>query len=315
MVEVVRARSEGFEAVEEMWRRFVPSARLERPEHAESAALEWTSVEAEGLSVIGYELTARVRSAISPENELVACRVAARDGCVRTGGKKLDISQPWACATGDSADAAWHGRAVVRALVFDIDSAQEIARQITGDDGLVLRVKDAAPRSRAHAAHWERVYQYVFASFAPLSGVDVDPIIVAELRRHALHTTLMTFRTSFLESLEKTAQARPAPATVRRAMAYMDAHAREPITIDDVAAAVRISTRGLQAAFSRATGTTPSDYLRAIRLSGAHDELMAGAPGTVAEVARRWGFNHPSRFAAYYRARYGRSPHQVSRLR
>lgn len=314
MVEVLRARSEGFDAVEEMWQRFVPSARLQRPESPESAVLDWTSVETDGLSVVGYELTARVRSAMQPEGQLVACRVATRDGWVSTSRHRLNVAEPWVCGNG-SAQAGWEERAVVRALVFDMEFAQDVARQMSGDDRLVLGVTEAAPRSRAHAAYWERAYQYVFASFAPLPEVEADPLIVAELRRHALHTTLMSFPTTFLASIERTAQARPAPSTVRRAMAFMDAHAHEPITVDDVAAAARISTRGLQAAFHRATGTTPSDYLRAVRLSGAHEELISGAPGTVAEIARRWGFNHPSRFAAYYRARYGRAPYETARMR
>jgi AraC-like DNA-binding protein len=315
MVRVTRARTEGFDAVEQLWRRFVPSARLESPDTAEQAALDWISVESDGLSVVGYELTAGVHSAIRPEGQLMACRVAARDGWVRAEGRPMDVSLPWVCADRSTAEAGWQGRAVVRALVFDLQHAQEVARQIAGDDDLILRVRDPAPRSRVHGAHWERVYQYVFSSFAPLSGIDVDPLIVSELGRHALHTTLMTFRTTFLESLEKTAQTRPAPATVRRAMTYMDSHAREPITIDDVAAAVGISTRGLQAAFHRATGTTPSVYLRAVRLSGVHEELLAGAPGTVAEIARRWGFHHPSRFASFYRGRYGVSPHETASTR
>lgn len=95
----------------------------------------------------------------------------------------------------------------------------------------------------------------------------------------------------------------------------MEANAREAITVDDVARAVHISTRGLQYAFKRATGEAPTTYLRRVRLSGAHADLLRGDDSRVAEIARRWGFASPSRFAVHYRATYGRSPGDVVKMR
>lgn len=98
---------------------------------------------------------------------------------------------------------------------------------------------------------------------------------------------------------------------MRRAIAYIEEHAHEPITVDDVALAAGISTRGLQYAFRRAMGVTPTEYLRSERLARAHAELREGARAPVAEVARRWGFASPSRFAKHYREAYGCSPRQT----
>ncbi|GAA3119608.1 hypothetical protein GCM10020001_044720 [Nonomuraea salmonea] len=48
-------------------------------------------------------------------------------------------------------------------------------------------------------------------------------------------------------------------------------------------------------------------------MAGAHEELRAGDPATltVTSVAARWGFFHPGRFAASYRAVYGRTPSET----
>lgn len=133
------------------------------------------------------------------------------------------------------------------------------------------------------------------------------------MQRHALIATLSAFPTSFHDALARSAQTRAAPATVRRAISYIHTHASEPITVDDVARAARISTRGLQYAFRRALDVSPTEYLRDVRLAGAHEELRRLDAPRVAEIARRWGFASASRFAAHYRARYGRTPAQTSR--
>ncbi|WP_320779036.1 helix-turn-helix domain-containing protein [Streptomyces sp. CRN 30] len=106
------------------------------------------------------------------------------------------------------------------------------------------------------------------------------------------------------------------PATVRRALSYMEAHAARPLTVGDLAGAVGISVRALQQAFARHRGTTPMSELRRVRLAHAHRELRAADPtrgATVAEIAHRWGFGRADRFAAAYRRVYGVPPSRTLR--
>ena len=103
---------------------------------------------------------------------------------------------------------------------------------------------------------------------------------------------------------------------VRLACQFMRAHAHLDIGLDDIARAASLSNRGLQHAFKRQLDTTPLAYLRAVRLTRAHDELLATPPGprmTVNEIARRWHFSHHSRFAALYRETYGHYPAEAMR--
>jgi AraC-like DNA-binding protein len=107
-----------------------------------------------------------------------------------------------------------------------------------------------------------------------------------------------------------------APAAIRRAVAFIDAHAADPITLDQIAAAAGLSGRALQAGFRRHYDTTPTRYLLKVRLEHAHRDLQAADPttgATVAGIARRWGFPDPSRFTAAYRASYGQPPNRTLR--
>ncbi|MFJ4221352.1 helix-turn-helix transcriptional regulator [Curtobacterium luteum] len=100
---------------------------------------------------------------------------------------------------------------------------------------------------------------------------------------------------------------------MRRAVAFVDEHAREPITVADVADACGLSERGLQDLFRRRLGVTPTRYLREVRLDRVHLELLVRRSGvvTVHDVAHRWQFAHLGRFAASYRARFGEHPHET----
>jgi AraC-like DNA-binding protein len=105
----------------------------------------------------------------------------------------------------------------------------------------------------------------------------------------------------------------PAAARTRfaRAEAFLLEHAREPITVADIAEAAGLSVRGVQAAFNRHHGITPLAYLRHIRLLLAREQLESDSDLSVAEVARWAGFAHLGRFAGAYRDEFGELPRQT----
>ncbi|MFE0019367.1 helix-turn-helix transcriptional regulator [Amycolatopsis sp. NPDC059021] len=106
------------------------------------------------------------------------------------------------------------------------------------------------------------------------------------------------------------------PVAVRRAITFIDDHAHEDISAADIAATARTTIRAVQHAFRRHLGTTPMEYLRQARLQHAHQELLAADPttgATVTEIAARWGFFHPGRFAHHYRTAYGCPPYDWQR--
>lgn len=124
-------------------------------------------------------------------------------------------------------------------------------------------------------------------------------------------SVLATFPSTLTEYLDRhDTRAAGATAAIRRAMHHIDEHLQEPVTLADIAAAARLSVRGLQDGFQRHLGTTPMRYLRKAWLDAARRDLVEAdaTRETVPAIARRWGFAHLGRFAVDYRNAFGESP-------
>lgn len=69
------------------------------------------------------------------------------------------------------------------------------------------------------------------------------------------------------------------------------------------------SRRYLEYAFADAFGTSPSRYLRLMRLNEVRHRLkVSGSRTTVTDEAIRMGFNHLSLFATQYKNAFGECP-------
>ncbi|CAM5452787.1 HTH-type transcriptional activator RhaS [Streptomyces alboniger] len=141
------------------------------------------------------------------------------------------------------------------------------------------------------------------------------PLIVKQLELLLTSQLLLAQPHNYSSALHGEDAPRIATPSVRKAMEIIECHAAEPLTVEDVAEAVGVSVRALQEGFRRHVGTTPVSYLREVRLDRVRAELKAAAPGTltVTDVAYRWGFFHPGRFAIAYRERFGEHPSQTLR--
>ena len=142
-----------------------------------------------------------------------------------------------------------------------------------------------------------------------------SPLLIGAAGRLLVATALAVFPNTAVAAAT-TGDSRDAHnATVRRAVTFIHEHAPEDITVADIAAAAHVTARAVQLAFRRHLDTTPTEYLRRVRLEHAHRELLAADPAreSVTAVAYRWGFASPSRFAARHRAIYGILPSQALR--
>lgn len=306
MAEILRMDSADVADVEEIWKTFVPSASLLRIDPT-NFAFRWRSATLTDVAIVRYSLTAEVHSRVQPEDQLFACRLVAVDGRLRSRRSVIEPGMPWAT---DSAqvEAQWNGTAEVSAFIFDRVRAQELARRMTGDELLSLRLTSLHPHSDVASRQWTRAFDYLLTAALASDG---DELIEAALGRHALMTVLSCFPSTYSSAIPRDRGGAGA-ATVRRALTFIDENAHLPITVDDVAEAVHISTRGLQYSFRRSLNTTPTEYLRRVRLDGAHRELRNGtAEDSVSQIARRWGFGNPSRFNTLYRQTYGRAPRET----
>jgi AraC-like DNA-binding protein/tetratricopeptide (TPR) repeat protein len=99
------------------------------------------------------------------------------------------------------------------------------------------------------------------------------------------------------------------PSPLAKAIRLIDADPARAWRIDELAAACSITRRALEKQFRRFVRRTPVQYLRDVRLGQARRLLLASpVQASPTELAERCGFNHPGRFAIWYRERYGESP-------
>jgi len=95
----------------------------------------------------------------------------------------------------------------------------------------------------------------------------------------------------------------------RRAMAFIDSHVGDPLTVSQVCRESGVSWRTLNYAFRETLGLTVERYLKVRRLHGLRRELRWSGPGaTISDIANRWGFWHIGKLAADYRAQFGELP-------
>ncbi len=104
------------------------------------------------------------------------------------------------------------------------------------------------------------------------------------------------------------------PRTVKRAIDLIEEQPERPWSLADIARVTGVSARTLQEGFQRYVGTTPTGYLRDVRLQRVRADLIDAAPCTsVSGTAHRWGFSHLGRFSTAYRRKFGESPSETLR--
>lgn len=251
----------------------------------------------------------------------VALEIAASDNVVviqpRGGSMSVAGGPP---ATVDFPVLVAHGMPCVlhcNGARFDVVSvAADVLHRVAADLHAPLprqiHFLDWRPRSRAAVRAWHRALDYVAVT---LAGPDTphQPLVVAGLAPLLAGALLECYPSNVTEL--DLANEPELPQTLKDAVSFIHRHAAGDVSINDVAAAVHLTPRAVQYLFRRQLGSTPTEYIRRVRLSRAHQELLAGTPShsTVTEIAQRWGFAHTGRFAVLYRQTYGQSPHTTLR--
>jgi AraC-like DNA-binding protein len=182
------------------------------------------------------------------------------------------------------------------------------------DPGAPVRLTGYRPVSPEAGSRLLRAITFLREQIATAPEFHGAPLIASTAPQLLAALVLHTFPNDALT--EPTADDRndAHPASLRRAVAFIDDHAHLDITIADVAEAAHVTIRTVQYAFRRHLGISPTAYLRRVRLEHAHRELLATDPAegaTVTRIAADWGFLHPGRFAHYHRTVYGCSPHRI----
>jgi AraC-like DNA-binding protein len=156
---------------------------------------------------------------------------------------------------------------------------------------------------------WRNVVELLRSEVDTHGRIPEEPLAMTELQRLMFSQLLLAQPNNYSAALHRERPA-SAPKVIRQAVELIEAHAAEPLTVEDVAEAVGLGVRSLQDGFRRYLDTTPINYLREVRLRAVRAELLASDPTrtNVTDVALRWGFLHAGRFSVQYRQRFGESP-------
>ncbi|MFE7629552.1 helix-turn-helix domain-containing protein [Kocuria sp. NPDC057446] len=187
---------------------------------------------------------------------------------------------------------------------------QEVADTVYGLEDTPVAFASSRPASPDLGRYWSGLVAW--AADAAAAALLAEPLVRTDLTRRLAVGMLECFPLTGdreTRSLSMAAQSR----RYRIAVAFLDDNAQLPITVEDAARAANTTTTALVQAFraNHPLGLTPAQYLRRVRLAGAHEDLLQADPtsgDTVRAIAIRWGFPHPGRFAGAYRTVYGVTP-------
>ncbi|MEV8117441.1 substrate-binding domain-containing protein [Streptomyces xiamenensis] len=149
----------------------------------------------------------------------------------------------------------------------------------------------------------------------PVLMLSDDGFTAADVRRAEPHPGLVLLGREVLTGPETVAlltamtqRTEPAPAPVRAALAYLEAHYRERITRWQVAQAAGVSEDHLGRLFHREIGLTLWDYLTRLRIRRARTRLR-NSDDNIRTIARAVGFHDRAYFTRVFRRHTGHTPH------
>jgi AraC-like DNA-binding protein len=250
----------------------------------------------------------------SSEHRLVVAQAVTGMLDVDGANGPIDAGSPFLWSS-EPLSARWN-QLRLGLVTFDTTALQLRARQMTGDDRLTLRFAGAGPSSDSLAQYWKDVVAHLARVLVKDPALRANDLVVGSAFDLVVGALFAVFANNVTSAPSRPIRGPEATSAVSRVQDYIHEHHAEPLTLTDLIAVARMSGRGLQEAFRRELGTTPSGYLRRVRLRQARQDLRladAASGTTVERVAHAHGFGDAGRFAAYYRAQFGESPSQTLR--
>ncbi|ACZ29351.1 transcriptional regulator, AraC family [Xylanimonas cellulosilytica DSM 15894] len=184
-----------------------------------------------------------------------------------------------------------------------LEVAAEVGVVVTIRGGATVDITAGAGRS------WRGLVDVVLADLEHEGGLGRSPLAATTLQLAVVDGLIASLAEPWTDPGDHSTPER----VIRRAARLIEEHCAEPLGTPDIAEAVGISVRALQAGFKAHLSTTPMAYMRHARLRRVRGSLTDGSAHSVAEAASRWGVTHLGRFSADYRAAFGEFPSETFR--
>jgi AraC-like DNA-binding protein len=153
--------------------------------------------------------------------------------------------------------------------------------------------------------------RYVCSMLSQIAAEGIHSLAARSLEHSLLTAILLGLPHTATAEL---ANHEPAPSGVAgHIREWLEEHHDKPVGVADIAAAMGLSIRRVQAICRDRWDQTPMQLLRGIRLDRARDTLLDAEPasGTISRIAATAGFTRISRFTTAYHQRFGETPAQT----
>ena len=159
------------------------------------------------------------------------------------------------------------GRYRGRCVCLNVEDVERVAVETTGVENLTLRFTGLRPMLPGLDRRWNDTMRAATRAVLRNRRTMAGPVLTGHLAQQLAEAVLGTFPSTRLATRRRVPPDHATPAVVRRAVDFIDANAEREVTVSDIAAAAGIGPRGLQAAFLRHQDSTPTAYLRRVRLT------------------------------------------------
>ncbi len=291
MIEPLRAANEilgddvfGWHLISETGSRIISSAQVAfDPDHALR--------DVEGLDLL-IVLSAPASTLETPDQTLAQLRHLDRHGTM-LGGVSGGIF-PMARA------GLLEGQKVSVHWCYETAFATEFPELDASDDVIVLNGRRVTISGAAAA--FEFAIQMIEERLGADLGTEVacwfqHPIV----RREGVRQSVPTLQTTSTDDM--------LPETVRQGVALFADHIEIPISVAEVADRLGVSPKQLERKFKKATGQSPKQYYRTMRMKAAR-QLVIYSKDSMASIALSVGYSSASPMLAHYKATFGLSPQE-----
>lgn len=176
-----------------------------------------------------------------------------------------------------------------------------------------LEFAPSVPLTTSGALQITNLLRFMTSSLSAEDGISSSDIARSHMASLLMSGLLTCLDHNYRDELADSGRRCAKPAYVLRAQEFMKQHVAQPIGPEDVAAAVRVSTRALFVGFKTYLNTTPMRYLKDLRLDLVRDTLLNLEPhrASITTVAMDYGFHHLGHFCAAYKERFGEQPRET----
>ena len=275
--------------------------------------------------------------------QLYRWRFLSRAGGLMTSGAGLPIE------TAPADDAALDTLVVIGGAIDAMRDPEEVlaVRQLTSRaariasicTGAFLLAEAGLLDGRRATTHWscarklqdsfpavsveaDRIYVSdgpVWTSAGITAGIDLALALieadhgVGSARRVSRELVVYHRRPGGQSQFSALSQMEPESDRMRIALAFAREHLSEPLPIERLAEAAKLSSRQFGRAFRKETGKTPAKAIERLRAEAAYLRLQDGSE-SVDVIARAVGFNDPERMRRAFVTRYGQPPQAIRRM-